>query len=194
MEHFDCVHWYGAYVIQSGTPTNWNFIRRTISLDMTTLHGRTFPMSAKCYHRRKLVYRTLCKSWVVHGLMCKKSEKKITWSPHTLSNDGVHVDMLDQLVLFLAHGFVTWSNIWLCFQPCWKGNCWLMAFGSCYLVQSLVLDTTYKFKSVFIDTSLSFSPKPYLGLWVALWGACSFTIGKYHLIQTTTTTTTTEKS
>lgn len=75
-----------------------------------------------------------------------------------------------------------------------KGNCWLMAFGSCYFVQSLVLDTTYKFKSVFIDTSLSFSPKPYLGLWVALWGACSFTIGKYHLIQTTTTTTTTEKS
>ena len=45
-----------------------------------------------------------------------------------------------------------------------KGNCWLMAFCSCYLVQSLVLDTTYKFRSMFINTSLSFSPKPYLGL------------------------------
>lgn len=193
MEHSNCVHWHGAYVIQGGTPTNWNFIQRTISLDMTTLHGKTFPMSAKCYYRRKLVYRTLCNSWVGHGLMCKKSEKKITWSPHPLPNDGMHVDTLDQLVLFLAHRFVTWYDIWFCFQPCWKGivGSWPLVhvlgtiFNSWHHVQIQVI-----FLFFFINTTLSFSPNPYLGLWVAWWGAYSFTNGKHHLIQATTTTTT----
>lgn len=87
--------------ISHGAPTPWI---------LTILHGRTFFMSAKCYHRCKLVYRTLCKSWDGHGLMRKRNEKRVTWSPHPLPNDGVQVDTLDHSVLSFGRTSDTASN------------------------------------------------------------------------------------
>lgn len=90
-----------THQLEHGAPTPWI---------LTTLHNKTFSMSAKCYHRRKLVYRTLCKSSDGHGLMRKRNEKRIPWSPHPLPNDGVHVDTVDHLVLSLGRKSDSASN------------------------------------------------------------------------------------